>query len=140
MIWPNISIRYILFAVIATLANLGSQRIILGIDDTRYFFVGAIAVGTLVGLSIKYILDKRWIFGDMSAGLMAHGRKFSLYMFMGVFTTVIFWFLETVFWLIWKTDFMREIGAIVGLSVGYCVKFNLDKRYVFTSTVKSRDA
>jgi putative flippase GtrA len=139
MIWQNISIRYILFAVIATIANLGSQRIILGIDDTRYFFVGAIAIGTIVGLSIKYILDKRWIFRDMSAGLKAHGRKFSLYMFMGVFTTVIFWFLETVFWLIWKTDFMREIGAIVGLSIGYYVKFNLDKRYVFTPTVKSRE-
>ena len=135
----NIPIRYILFAVIATLANLGSQRIILGIDDTKYFFVGAIVTGTIVGLSIKYFLDKRWIFRDMSTGLQAHGRKLPLYILMGVFTTVIFWFLESVFWLIWKTDFMREIGAIIGLSIGYYVKYYLDKRYVFKNILKSRE-
>jgi putative flippase GtrA len=27
---------------------------------------------------------------------------------------------------------MRELGAILGLSVGYVVKYNLDRRFVFT--------
>ena len=139
MIWENILIRYILFAIIATMANLSSQRIVLIIDDTRYFFIGAITIGTIVGLSVKYVLDKRWIFQDVSVGLMAHGRKFFLYMFMGVFTTVIFWLFETFFWLTWKSDLMREVGAVIGLSIGYSLKFYLDKRYVFTSTVKCLD-
>jgi putative flippase GtrA len=47
---------------------------------------------------------------------------------------LIFWGTETVFWLTWKTDAMREIGAIIGLSIGYFVKYHLDKRYVFTAS------
>lgn len=81
---------------------------------------------------IKYLLDKRWIFYDFETGVKNHGRKFSLYTGMGLITTAIFWGTETAFWLIWQTDLMRELGAILGLSVGYVVKYNLDRRFVFT--------
>ncbi|MEL6702576.1 MAG: GtrA family protein, partial [Pseudomonadota bacterium] len=47
-------------------------------------------------------------------------------------TTMIFWGTETAFWLIWDTDIMRELGAVIGLSIGYVVKYNLDRRFVFT--------
>jgi putative flippase GtrA len=50
---------------------------------------------------------------------------------MGLVTTVTFWGSETVFWLVWQTSMMCEIGAIVGLSIGYAVKYNLDRRFVF---------
>ena len=33
--------------------------------------------------------------------------------------------------IIWKQENMREIGAILGLTLGYIIKYNLDKRYVF---------
>jgi hypothetical protein len=33
--------------------------------------------------------------------------------------------------MIGRTDAMREIGAVIGLAIGYFVKYNLDKRYVF---------
>ena len=88
--------------------------------------------GTIVGLIIKYLLDKRWIFYDIGNGLRDHSQKFSLYTAMGIVTTAIFWGTETAFWLIWQTDLMREVGAILGLSVGYIVKYMLDRRYVFT--------
>ena len=29
---------------------------------------------------------------------------------------------------------MRELGAIIGLGVGYLIKYHLDRRYVFTDT------
>ena len=64
--------------------------------------------------------------------MKAHSKKFSLYTAMGLITTAIFWGTETVFWLIWQTDAMRELGAVLGLSVGYVVKYNLDRRFVFT--------
>ena len=32
----------------------------------------------------------------------------------------------------WRSDPMREAGAVLGLTVGYVVKYNLDRRYVFT--------
>ena len=51
---------------------------------------------------------------------------------MGLITTAIFWGMETTFWLIWHTDMMRELGAILGLTIGYVVKYHLDRRYVFT--------
>ena len=102
--------------------------------DTGIHFAAAVGAGTIVGLVIKYILDKRWIFYDVENGVKSHSRKFSLYTAMGLVTTAIFWGTETAFWLIWQTDMMRELGAILGLSVGYFVKYNLDRRFVFTAS------
>ena len=50
---------------------------------------------------------------------------------MGILTTLIFWGTETIFWLIWQNENMRELGAVLGLSLGYSIKYNLDKRFVF---------
>ncbi|WNC31644.1 MULTISPECIES: GtrA family protein [unclassified Thermosynechococcus] len=125
-------IRYTVFAVIATFMNLFFQRVILLIDNSFPYFITAVAVGTLVGLVVKYYLDKRWIFFDHKKGAHHYSRQFSLYASMGIFTTTIFWGFETVFWLIWQSHFMREIGAIIGLAIGYVVKYHLDKRYVFS--------
>ena len=98
-------------------------------------FFAAVLVGTLVGLVIKYVLDKRWIFFDVGTGLKQHGRKFGLYTAMGLITTAIFWSTESAFWFIWRTEAMRELGAVLGLTVGYVVKYQLDRRFVFTDAV-----
>ena len=125
--------RYAFFAFLATLANLAAQRLVLWFGDSGILFAMAVGAGTIVGLVLKYFLDKRWIFGDMSAGVKAHSKKFLLYTAMGIVTTAIFWATETAFWLVWETDVMREVGAVIGLSIGYVVKYNLDRRYVFTN-------
>lgn len=127
----SLVVRYSAFAVVATIANLAAQRVVLAINASALGFTAAVAVGTLVGLAIKYVLDKRWIFYDTATGVQAHGRKFALYTAMGVITTAIFWGAETAFWLIWHTDLMRELGAVLGLAVGYVVKYQLDRRFVF---------
>lgn len=131
MTLQGLIVRYAAFAVIATAANLLVQRVVLYFGKTAFLFAMAIAAGTLVGLVVKYVLDKRWIFFDQQGGLKSHGRKFSLYTAMGLVTTAIFWGMETTFWLIWQTDLMRELGAVLGLSIGYVVKYNLDRRFVF---------
>jgi len=133
MTWQTIVFRYVFFALIATVSNLAVQRYVLWFGDNGFFFALAVGTGTLVGLALKYILDKRWIFGDMSVGFKAHGKRFSLYTAMGIITTAIFCSIETIFWLFWQTDAMRELGAVIGLSIGYVVKYNLDRRYVFTN-------
>ncbi len=132
MTLQTLILRYAAFAVVATIANLATQRLVLQFGDTGGYFAAAVGAGTIVGLVIKYILDKRWIFYDLETGMKNHSRKFSLYTAMGLITTAIFWGTETAFWLIWHTDIMRELGAILGLSVGYVVKYNLDRRFVFT--------
>lgn len=128
-----LTLRYVAFAVVATAGNLATQRLVLQLADPSLAFHLALLAGTLVGLVIKYVLDKRWIFADAARGLAAHGRRFSLYTLMGVATTAIFWGSETLFWLTWGTHAAREIGAVLGLSVGYFAKYQLDRRYVFTS-------
>ncbi len=128
-------LRYTAFAAFATLANLLTQRIVLSVDPSTIGLSAAVLAGTLVGLIIKYLLDKSWIFHDRNTGIKAHGQKFALYVAMGVATTAIFWSAEILFWLIWKTDFMREAGAILGLGIGYVTKYNLDRRFVFTDAV-----
>ena len=132
MTLQTLILRYAAFAVVATIANLATQRFVLQFGETAVHFAGAVGAGTFVGLVIKYVLDKRWIFYDVETGVKNHGRKLSLYTAMGLITTAIFWGTETAFWLIWHTDMIRELGAILGLSVGYVLKYNLDRRFVFT--------
>lgn len=132
MTLQTLVLRYAVFAVVATIANLATQRLVLQYGDTALYFAVAVGAGTIVGLVIKYALDKRWIFYDLETGVKNHSRKFSLYTAMGLVTTAIFWGTETAFWLFWQTDLMREFGAVLGLSVGYIIKYNLDRRFVFT--------
>lgn len=129
----GLALRYAGFAVLATLANLGAQRLALAGADpvTGPRLVVAMALGTGVGLVVKYLLDKRWIFYDATTGARAQGAQFALYSAMGLVTTAIFWAAETAFWLIWGTERAREVGAVLGLSVGYAAKYLLDRRYVF---------
>lgn len=133
----QIAVFYVLFAVVATAANLAAQacvHVILppegGIGGLAYWL--ALGVGTGVGLVVKYLLDKRWIFFDSSRGLAAHGRRFSLYTVMGIATTVIFWGVQSAFFAIFETKAMLYLGGAVGLAIGYLVKYRLDKRFVFT--------
>lgn len=127
----SLAARYTLFAVLATLANLATQRLLLPQDPDGRAFAIAVGAGTVAGLVVKYVLDKRWIFFDAAGGIEAHSRKFSLYTLTGVVTTAIFWGTETAFWLVWDTTVMRELGAVLGLMVGYVLKYQLDKRFVF---------
>lgn len=135
MTGTSLALRYGGFAVIATVVNLGMQRIVLwgtsAAEVSPARFALAVAAGTLAGLVIKYLLDKRWIFFDQTSGARAQGAQFLLYALMGVVTTLIFWATETAFWIIWQTDLARETGAVLGLTVGYVTKYILDRRYVF---------
>ena len=124
-----VALRYCAFAGLAVLANLAAQRLVLSFGDGSALFATALVVGTGVGLVVKYILDKRWIFYDQSPD---HMRQFSLYACVGLITTALFWGTEISFWLIWRTETAREIGAVLGLSAGYVLKYQLDRRFVFT--------
>ncbi|MBX9760258.1 MAG: GtrA family protein [Beijerinckiaceae bacterium] len=138
MTGAQIALRYAAFAAVATFANLGVQRVVLAALDLKGELAAAILAGTAVGLVVKYVLDKRWIFFDASTGVAAHGKRFTLYTAMGVITTLIFWGFETAFWFVWRTDAMREAGAVIGLGIGYFVKYELDRRYVFPQQERAK--
>ena len=122
---------YTFFAIIATFLNLITQRFIISFSQSNLFYLIAIFCGTLVGLLIKFFLDKKWIFFDKTSGLILQSRKFSKYSLMGILPTLIFWSTETIFWFLWNTENMREIGASIGLAIGYIIKYKLDNRFVF---------
>lgn len=124
-------LRYILFALLATIVNLAVQRSILWFGNSLVYLALAIFFGTFAGLVLKFMLDKRWIFYDLSSEISKTTTKFYRYSIMGVSTTILFWGTETAFWFVWKTEVMRELGAIIGLTIGYTLKYQLDKHFVF---------
>ena len=124
---------YFFFALIATIFNLLTQRLILYISQESLFLIFAIFSGTLVGLLIKFYLDQNFIFSESKKKKKNRSLTFSLYAIMGIFSTTIFWVIEITFWLIWRDEKMRELGALIGLTLGYIIKYYLDKNFVFKS-------
>lgn len=124
---------YALFALIATLTNLGTQALVVAQLRFDHAIELSILAGTATGLVVKYVLDKRYIFHFESTGLAHDGRLFALYTYMGIVTTAIFWSVEYLFHWIFATDFMRYLGGALGLAVGYYIKYRLDKRFVFVA-------
>ena len=127
----TIAIRYTTCAIAATLCNLLAQRLVLATGQSLVHFWSAVLAGTLIGLSVKYYLDRRWIFIDHDTQVRVVARQFMLYAVTGVLTTLVFWTMEGVFWLIYASHPMREVGAVIGLALGYVFKYQLDRRYVF---------
>ena len=68
MILRTLVFRYALFAFFATVANLMAQRAIFGLVIV-VLVAAALCTGTMVGLVLKYFLDKYWIFKDLSSSL-----------------------------------------------------------------------
>ena len=129
--WVQIIARYICFAAIAMTCNLVAQRAILIVTEEKVVF--AILGGTAVGLMVKYVLDRKWIFYVNAVAVKKESKIFLLYLTTGVLTTALFWVSEGTAWIIWKNDTAREIGAIFGLSLGYFLKYLLDRKYVFAA-------
>ena len=130
----KIAVLYSLFAVLSTAINIGSQMLSIWIYKGQLSVEISILVGTAMGLPLRYFLEKRYIFNFTSKNLVHDGTLFVFYSAMGAITTLIFWGTEFAFHLIYDTDFMRYIGGIIGLSIGFYVKYQLDKKYVFVNS------
>lgn len=126
-----LAIKYVIFAVISTAFNLLFQMF------SFFFYSGfaslylAMFFGTLAGLIAKYFLDKKWIFYHTPADKKDDVKKFALYSLMGVSTTIIFWATEMAFYYLNPNPNAKYIGAVIGLSIGYVIKYFLDKKFVF---------
>jgi len=127
----NLLIRYIIFALLSTATNLLFQYLSFMLYSGFASLYLAMFVGTLAGLILKYILDKKYIFFHTPKSKKDDGKKFLLYSLMGVFTTFIFWGFEIGFDWAFESKSAKYLGAIVGLSIGYVVKYFLDKKFVF---------
>lgn len=124
---------YALLAVIATIANIGAQELAIRLYGGPFAVPVSVFVGTGVGLVVKYVLDKRYIFRFRARSVAHDSRTFALYTVMGLATTAIFWGFEFAFDAIFASKQMRYLGGVIGLAIGYVVKYHLDKRFVFGS-------
>jgi putative flippase GtrA len=127
----KLALNYSMFALIATAANIGAQDLSTRIYGGAFSIFASVLIGTGVGLVVKYILDKRYIFRFQTRDAIHDSQTFVLYAIMGVITTVIFWSFEFSFQYIFETKEMRYLGGVIGLAIGYLSKYHLDKRYVF---------
>ncbi len=129
-----IAIKYIIFAIVSTVFNLLFQYLSFSLYHGFLSLYVGMMWGTLAGLVTKYILDKKYIFYHQPKSKKEDAQKFMLYSLMGVVTTFIFWGTEVTFDYIFASEFAKYVGAVVGLSIGYVVKYFLDKRFVFKET------
>lgn len=127
----KLAINYAIFALIATAANIGAQDLVIRSYSGAFNIFASVVVGTGIGLVVKYILDKRYIFRFRARSVAHDSHTFALYTVMGLITTVIFWGSEFGFHFFFETKEMRYLGGIIGLTIGYLTKYHLDKRYVF---------
>lgn len=125
-------LRYAAFAAFAMMVNIAAQMVTFANYEGPAALWLAIAIGTVTGLSAKYLLDRRWIFYDASSTLSDHSIKFSFYTLTGVPTTIIFWVTEWLFDWLGGSPAWRYAGAVTGLTIGYAIKYRLDRRFVFS--------
>lgn len=141
---------YIIFAVLSTILNAGIQKgvdlvftggISWGLyhtaiherfDTITYGYCMQVLSATLLAFVFKYFADKLVIFKDTTAVVSAkHMFQVILYTSFAVITTLIFWGTETAFKLFVNIPQSQYIGLVIGLGIGYTIKYLLDRKYVF---------
>ncbi|MGF6511770.1 GtrA family protein [Paraburkholderia sp. 32] len=124
-------IFYAIFAAVSIAANIGLQKLSLIAYSGAFSVPLSVVVGTGGGLVVKFLLDKLWIFRYQHRDL-SHGiQSFLLYTVMGLATTAIFWGFEFGADAIYHSEPARFTGGVIGLVIGYIVKYRLDKKFVF---------
>ena len=127
----KLTMLYFVFALIATISNILAQQIMVYVYFGKYKIFISLIFGTLIGLFVKYYLDKKYIFKYKVESKNHDAKLFVLYSVMGIFTTIIFWGFELLFYFLFEDKNMRYIGGVIGLMIGYILKYFLDKKYVF---------
>ena len=127
---------YVTFALLSTGINLGTQQVAVMVLTGVIGPVLPLSMlsGTLAGFVSKYLLDKNFIFFDTSRGHADETRKVLLYVLFSVFTTALFWGTEFGFLRAFGTVEAKYSGAVIGLAIGYALKFALDRRFTFTGS------
>jgi hypothetical protein len=126
---------YAWFAILAIAVNFAAQFLV----ETFYFgsfkIWVALVVGTGAGLVLKYVLDKTYIFRFQTKSATHDLRLIVFYGLFGLITTTIFWAGELGFEAAFHNLTMRYVGGGLGLILGYYLKYQLDKRFVFRKSV-----
>jgi putative flippase GtrA len=147
---------YMLCAAVSTVMNLGSQALVkivfrhadppsgeaagrgiaavaasVTLFGLPLSFIIQLAVGTGLGLISKFLLDKFLVFKDSYQGLGKTVRQLLFYSLLAVITTLVFWGFEVGFRLAFSFPYADIAGGLIGLIIGYTIKYYLDRRFIF---------
>ncbi|MHA1230736.1 MAG: GtrA family protein [Candidatus Helarchaeota archaeon] len=122
-------ILYGFFAIFTTLIFWGVQYLLTIIIGEEYY-IGAGAIGLAIGYTVKFILDKLYVFKKKFGSSSQQTAFYILYVIFGFISSVINlgtqWFLGYYF-----LGGYNFIGVLAGTVVGFFVKYILDKFIVF---------
>ena len=117
---------YFLFAVLSSFINLIGQHVFLNFHESLFL---AVIAGSASGLIFKYALDSAIVFeSNRNMDL----STFIRYASIGACITPVIWVVEVTFLNIFGTVFMRDVGALIGIALAYYIKYEMDKRFVFS--------
>ena len=124
-------------ALILATPSFANNKITVGKISFEYWFILALGFGTVAGFIFKFIVDKFVVFEEKltenaKAELEKTTRQLILYFSFAIFTTMIFWGFEFSFKILLPGDWYL-IGGLIGLIIGYTVKFLVDNSFVFRS-------
>lgn len=126
-------VLYGIFAALSILVNIGTQALLVGTLSHPKIILISVLAGTAAGLVSKYLLDRNFIFPPEMGERRFTATNFFHYSATGVVTTLIFWSMEYGFHVAFEQDLFRYFGGVIGLSIGYSVKYRMDKTMVFQS-------
>jgi putative flippase GtrA len=122
---------YSAFTLASIIANIGAQMLFLLFYSGVFAVEASIVFGTAIGMPLRFLLEKHFVFSFRSRNLRQEGQIFVLYTGMSVITTLIFWTTEYAFHVLYGSDAMRYTGAVLGLILGSWAKYLLDRQFVF---------
>ena len=97
----------------------------------------ALLVGTGAGWISKYALDKHYVFRHRSNSNVELVGNMATHASVGVFTTLIFWTIESLFHFYVPIPGAMYVGAALGLAVCYVLRYQIDRLVVFRTATQS---
>ncbi len=126
-------ILYVVFAAFAICLNMFVQNLMFALWPLGGAIFVAMPVGAGVALLTKYFLDRRYVFASERSASRIEFLKYAL---TGGFITAVFFVTEYAIWIIYQTDYARNVGIVIGMTVGYTLKYVLDRHFIFTTSAK----
>ena len=131
----NIASQYITSVVLQILTpSFANQKLL----NFEYSFLFPLGFVTVLGFLFKFLADKFIVFeeklsDDRMADLQKSTKQITLYFGFAIFTTLIFFGFEFSFKIIFS-GYWYLFGGLIGLIIGYTLKFLLDRKFVFKPT------
>lgn len=125
---------YVTIATFASITNLAIQAMVSSQLSNVYAMEISMIVATAIVFPFKFLIEKKYIFFSRTRSARKNAQSFIAYLVVSVFTVMIFWLIEYLTYLVFRTPQSIYAGALCGLALSFYTKYQMDKRYVFNST------